>query len=299
MQSPEVCGNASRLYKYLVADYFEQFRVSIHNWATAVFRVEAQPADQTMRDQQAESIAGFRQLYGRDVFPEELTCWFPLHWDYPHHIEGEIEAGQGATTFAEALIRHILIAEDHPVITRFWLFGRAVRRMCSTLFFTDAKTILVVGPVQPMAKQQRRLTLVHRFFGDAREMQHLKSATLSLRLTSKMLAVTSKKRDSTETPLVVDLTTTNIVDEASAVFAQILTAFSHDTNLDRVLALQALLTTFVHISGRCQQYQRYPYLLWKLTRQHNALHLLDECSTFLETPPEDLDPGSWVVMFLA
>ena len=88
-----VCANASRLYKYLVPSYFEQFRQSVYDWATRVWKEE--PHDEMAAATQRLKVEGLQQLFGKDVLPDVLMAFYPLHMEYPHVVEGQVGAGGG------------------------------------------------------------------------------------------------------------------------------------------------------------------------------------------------------------
>ena len=273
-------------------DYFEALRASVHRWSQETFLVEPHEGADDRAATQTAKIVALQSLYGKEVLPEELMQYFPLHFSFPHVVDGVAHNGQSASAFAELLCAEILVSETHPVITRFWLFSAAVRRMLTTALVTTPARILQVSDLQPAPKQQKRFTLVRAFCADAQQIQQLKAAVLSLRLTQLMLAITAKKRPDTD-PMVKQLTTAQVVVRAGNLFAEIVRSFDADPDLDRLLALSSLCTTLLHIAARCSLYASYPYKLWMLCRLHNEASYLDECGRFLEEEPLSLDAGSW------
>ena len=120
-------------------------------------------------------------------------------------------------------------------MTRFWLFGAAVRKMLTIALLSKPAEILVVEGSQPMPKQQYRLRMVHSFFADGAQMKQLKVSVLCLRLTQVMLSITAKKPDP-ETPMLMILSKTHVQQAAGEVLYQILSQLDADPDLDRVLA---------------------------------------------------------------
>ena len=88
-----VCANASRLFKYLIPDYYEQFRRTVVNWAASVFTSEQ--ADEMAITTLQQRVHGLRLLYGDAVLPHKLLVFFPLHWQHPHAVECEDIQGSG------------------------------------------------------------------------------------------------------------------------------------------------------------------------------------------------------------
>ena len=86
-----VCAAASRLFKYLVPSYYEQFRGSLHTWVRHVFCTE--PRDDVAAAEQDAHVNGLVALYGANVCPPGLLQYFPQHMKYPHVVEGAADAG--------------------------------------------------------------------------------------------------------------------------------------------------------------------------------------------------------------
>ena len=145
----------------------------------------------------------------------------------------------------------------------------------------------------PLPKQQARLRLVKEFLSNPDQQTQLKVSVLSLRLTNLMLDITAKKhKKEDDVPSLVRISKANVQRAAGRLLADIIGAFPHDPMLNTVLAIHSLLTTMLHLGGRCSQYVRYPYLLWRLTTKYNSAEHLQACVAFLDTDPAQLDPGS-------
>ena len=227
--------------------------MSVLNWAQGVFtreEVEDAPAQLAVH---AEHIVQLQHLYGKNVLPDALMKWFPLHLRHPHVVQGHDVAALTAEGFAEAFTKEVLVSEEHPVVTRFWLFAQCVRHVLTISLLGNPAEMFELGGLVPMQKQARRLRLVTLFFKDPIEQQRLKAAVLSLRLTRTMLAVTARKPSDQQPPVLLELTGNEIPREAAKVFIEIVSAFGADNTLDKVLAITALCTTLVHLVVRCLQ----------------------------------------------
>ena len=264
------------------------FRSSLVSWVREHWKVEEPDAARQAAHRVFQD--GMVELYGHRVLPPELLQYFPMHWDHPHAVKGGPNENLDPAVVAEDYIRAVLVSEDHPVVTRFWLFGQAVRRMLTTFLLMDVSKVFVLQGMQPKQRQQRRLKIVLNFFKDGTELQNLKCSALSLRMTDKMLAVTARAPGKSPPPL-VDLSTMKVIDEAVVELIAMLSKLATDATLNLVMAVSALLTTLLHLVARCLQYQRYPYTLWRLTQTHNPASYLDDCAAFLAAEPSTLDQG--------
>ena len=164
-----------------------------------------------------------------------LWACFPL-FSLSQHPESLSATGLTARDFANHLCREILTSEDHPVITRFWLFGSAVRRMLTTALVSSPGDIFMLGSTQPMAKQQHRLTMVRKFFADESQVRQLKISVLCLQLTHVMLAITAKKTG-TDSPVLMRLSQSTVETGTGQVLVRILKALGADSDIDRVLVV--------------------------------------------------------------
>ena len=265
----------------------------MHAWVAKVFVEVGDDDVEGLMTQQQTFAKGLQTLYGKRVLPDDLLALFPLHFDFPHRLPGSEVGPANAAACAELLCMHVLHSETHPVVTRFWLFSAAVKRMLTTALLAKPTVTLVVDGVQPLPKQQKRLSLLHTFFGNEKELQTLKSAVLSLRLTDGFLAETAKK-EKHGPPTVVRIGKSSLLQNAANLYVDLIVSFAADPLLDKCLALTSMSTTLLHIAGRLEQYKDYPYCLWKMCQAFNADTYLDECSQFLQNPPEALDAGSFV-----
>ena len=104
--------------------------------------------------------------------------------------------------------------------------------------------------------------------------------------------MTDPSRFKDQCPLLARLSQTEIQDKAGALLSDIIAALPLDATIDKGLAISCLFTTLLHLTIRCNQYRKYPFLLWKLTLKFNRAGYLDECAAFLNADPGSLDRGS-------
>ena len=75
------------------------------------------------------------------------------------------DPGKTAIDFGECVCREVLISEEHPVVTRFWLFAKAVRKLLTLMLFTEPAEVLRTDGLQMMPNQSKRAHQGQGFFG--------------------------------------------------------------------------------------------------------------------------------------
>ena len=73
-------------------------------------------------------------------------------------------------------------------------------------------------------------------------------------------------------------------------FNRVAAILRHDPALNQSVAVTVLLGVVTDTLSRFRQYERYPFLLYKLCSVYNERYLL-ACDAFLHTPDERLDSG--------
>jgi hypothetical protein len=121
----DVVGNAVRLFKYLVPDYYEDFKISIAKWVQLhVEVVEPEAIHQPQAVAAASSHAARMQiLYTEHVIPDEL-----LQLWHRSTLTGELQTvakhGQDHATIHDAwtvfCLEKLFRLDTHPTLTRFF-----------------------------------------------------------------------------------------------------------------------------------------------------------------------------------
>jgi len=138
-----VCGAATRLYKYLINFYFDEFAVAIHMWvgqamnleqlppATARPQLKARPSLRRPSGAFGLEWTQLRRLYGNKVVTDELISF-----------AAAAASGAGeedAASLATHLVKTLLVVDEHPTLTSFWTLRGAIDRMlCMVLPGADA-----------------------------------------------------------------------------------------------------------------------------------------------------------------
>ena len=145
------------MYRHLTPLYFEHFSSSLRTWLKDSFKILKMNPE--VAGVQADLVQKLRMLYGESAFPDALIRFFPLTFDHPHlavddpdavNVEAPLQDAWAAFQF------FILRSEDHPVITRFWLFSSCVRGLFWAHLFLAPTQVFRLGTVTPQEQQQHR-----------------------------------------------------------------------------------------------------------------------------------------------
>ncbi len=268
-----LCGTCSRLFKYLISDYFDEFSSSLRSWVTESLRLVQ--AHQEEVERHRHQVEGLRALYGEEVLPDSLLRFYNVTLQRPDHkVCGQADLRELRGQLFSELQRRILRVEEHPIVTRFWLFGTCVRTLLLMNVFNVPPEVFAVQSMQPQVKQQKRLDAVRAYWGRPETPAELRQACLCLRLTSFCLNKVSVKRDGPGAVLMA-LSKGDVQERSGALCCELIRSIHMDPALPAVPALVALLATLGHLIGRFAQYQEYPTRLWRLSRHLNqARHLM-------------------------
>jgi len=289
-----LCGTCSRLFKYLMADYLEDFATALKRQVLAKFSIleeDEGSADTIMHRQHSKRM---QELYGKDVLPDELLALFNKRL---HEFETVAPPGTNKKDLYgrvyRTLYRWLFIANEKPIVTRFWLFSSCVWTLLRfTLLGLDLSAVFVTQTKTPTKDNKRRLNAVLKYFGDEHHQTGLRTASLCLRLTSYVTSLTGQTKEGAhELPLFVRLSQGVVQAKSSNLLQSILPRLFVDDKIDATHAVLGLFTTQGHIIMRFELYLRYPYLLWRLTREFNAAGYTTCILEFLETDDELLDVG--------
>ena len=288
-QNCPVAGACVRLFKYLIPAYDEEF-------ANALWTYVEKDLDISETPPSADALAHFaamRELYGEGVLPTEITSWLNCglgkfqHW---------CAAGADLATVRRevflALQKTILVLEEKPVVTRFWLFTRCVWILLMTqLLGLDVTKIFKVTRVRPQKENIQRLSRFLDFMRTSAADGSLRRIGLCLQLTMHATSITAQKssRSSGKPPTILRLARGEVQEKTSADLCRIVTLLDRDPHLDVDATLRSLMLTEGHIIMRFEIYNKYPYRLWRLTRTFNEDGHVLACREFLEEDESALD----------
>ena len=290
-----ITGVASRLFKYVICDYFEEFVFSVREWV--VHKLEVQPAEE--EDIAATSAAkSLRRLYTDHVVPQEmLRLWNNGFGCMRHRVKPgqspEEERPRVVHEFVQWIVKHLLHVDSHPTNTRFFTFRDCVDRMMTMSLIDMPKHAFKVRTIKPRKENQKRIRAVESFFKDAEAPQTLRRASMAFQLTGGVEAMVSTKPDTGDTPVVVRLlrgeAATCLEQRCANMFEAMSTC---DPSLDIVPAVNVLVTTAMDMNLRVGAFVDYPIALCRMSKKFfSHLNISTTVHDFLATPVEKLDVG--------
>ena len=293
-----LCGTCSRLFKYLIPDYLEEFSYNLREHVLRRFSLKHDEDSPECIQARAHS-QNLKDLYGPGVFPETLVRILNRDITKLEHVGSEnTDRSTMVGKLFQLLVHFILKVENHPVVTRFFLFMECVFSMLLIDVLGIPGDIFTLSMTNPQRQNVKRLKLVAAYFASPTARQDLRKAALCLQLTTHAVSITAKK-NSTEpeaTPLVVKLSEGKVQQDTAAQLQRIIPLLGQDSSLDRIDTLIALLTTEGHIIIRFAIYLEYPYKLAMITKTFNPVGWLVAIQEFLRVPEELLDRGySWLL----
>lgn len=93
----------------------------------------------------------------------------------------------------QELNKQLLVCEDKPVVTRFWLFGSCVQKLWLMQALCLPASIWKTGTTVPREENARRLRGFKQFYTDPGSQRRLRIAVLDLQLTSYAVNISSQK----------------------------------------------------------------------------------------------------------
>ena len=196
-----ITGVASRLFKYVICDYFEEFVFSVREWVVQTLVVQSA---EELEDVAATSAAkALQRLYTEHVVPEDmLRLWNNGLGCMRHRLKPgespEEERPRVVSEFVQWIVNCLLHVDTHPTLTRFFTFRACVDRMLTMSLIDMPKHAFKVRTMKPRKENQKRLRAVEGFFQHAEAAQTLRRTCLAFQLTG---GVDESRRLRAQTPL--------------------------------------------------------------------------------------------------
>ena len=123
-----ITGVASRLFKYVICDYFEEFVFSVREWVVADLLV--QPAEEGEDAAATGAAKALQRLYTEHVVPDAmLELWNNGLGNLRHRLapgqDPVEERPRVVNEFVQWIVKHLLHANSHPTLNLFPRFGHA------------------------------------------------------------------------------------------------------------------------------------------------------------------------------
>lgn len=279
----EVCASATRIFKYLVPFYCDEFASHLRQVVVERLTLLEDPPE-------IPAWQGLVALYGDKVFPSELLRTINgdlLGMSCCKQDGVSLQSARGKVY--NILFRSILIAESKPILSRFWLFGPCCCAMLLIHFFNLAG-IFRTDTAQPQPENVKRIQRVQAFFASADSMQQLKRAALGLRISQIAVSLSGLKKQD-DIPLLVRFGRKEVQRRGCEELRKIILLLDEDMDLHRTDATVHLLVTTIQLFLRFAPYQDYPMAGWQLTAKYNEDFYLLKIEEFLQMDASALDTG--------
>ena len=290
-----IAGVASRLFKYVICDYFEEFVFSVREWVVADLVV--QPAEAEEDVAATGAAKALRLLYTEHVVPDDmLRLWN----NGLGHLRHRLPPGQDpveerprlVNEFVQWIVKHLLHVDTHPTLSRFFTFRACVDRMLTMALILMPKHVFKVRPIKPRAENQKRLNAVLGFFQHPEAPGTLRRTCLAFQLTGGVEAIVSANPSTGDTPTIVRLarreTTECVEQRCRHIFAHM----AGDPVLERAPAVNVVLTTAMDLALRVQSFLGYPIALIRMSKRWFPATYLRAVHAFLQEPVDRLDVGT-------
>jgi hypothetical protein len=288
-----LCGTCSRLFKYLIPDYLEEFAANLRTYVLEEVHL-VHDVGSLEAEEACSKAYKLQALYGEAVLPPALLslCNRELRKLEILCAPGTDRQEKCAKLF-QLLYRLLLKLQVKPIVTRFFLFGDCVFTLLLMDLLGIPGKVFHLNAKTAMPDNVKRLKKVHEFFACPQTPMDLRKASLCLQLTLHAVSMTAQTvaKEQESRPLIVRLSQGEVQKHTSAHLARLAPLLQNDPDLDVLDAILALWTTEGHIVIRFAIYQAYPYLLWKLVRKFNPIGYALEIQEFLAVPEEQLDVG--------
>ena len=291
-----ICANATRLYKYLIRDYLEEFSANLKQHIADTMRVVG-PDDPLVVDGLGRAKAlQLQALYGCDTLPDDLLEVFNAGVSQWVHVSAAgLDAAALMSKAFYILHKYILFIEEHPVPTRFWLYGKCVAGMLRMNLLGVPADIFRLRFVRPCEEGGGRLAKYTTWHCSPEAGSSLRIAALCLRLTTHALNITAQKHDGDHArePTLLRLARGEVQTKAAQDLSDMLPRLSDDPELDIARSVLCLLVAFAHLLMRFGEYLQYPFKLWRLVEKWNpgvrCVNAMEDL--LLSTHDDELDAG--------
>ena len=144
-------------------------------------------------------LDGLRDLYGGDIIPADILAVLnhSVHpWKHVARQGEDVREIRGV--LHRALVKHLLIADEKPIVTRFWTFGICVKTLLLLHLLGAPSSFLHMDSVAPSEANQKRLEGFKRWYDHVDTPAQLRSAVMCLELTSISTSLSSQKDPKTD-----------------------------------------------------------------------------------------------------
>jgi hypothetical protein len=152
----ELCGTLSRLYKYLLPSYLEDFTARLRDIVLRRFSVHSDESSDATRAGQQENVR-LPELYGSYILPAELMAVMNRSVTRMQHVGppgADVEVLRKKAF--DTLQRLVLLVEEKTVVTRVCLFAPCAFSLLRMVVLGICDDLFALGHVNPNLEAKGR-----------------------------------------------------------------------------------------------------------------------------------------------
>ena len=286
----EVTTVASRLFKYLINDYYEEFCTNVHDWVSTTLAV-VKPADAYSLSR-GQDVNSLRELYTKRVIPDKMVYLWNNGVDTLSHVDADPASRPGLVKeFSTFMVKFLLTPDEHPTLTRFFTFRIIIDAMLTMSLIGMPLQVFKLLKIKPHEANQKRLKKVQAFFSLPGSKQLLRRASLVLQLTGGLEELTASKAEEGKPPPIVQFANGACHHLVSDRLQGLFSTMAKDPLLEIGPAITVLLGTAADLVLRCDKLLEYPFILCRMCQKWYPYSYLQSIMTFLHEDSAILDVG--------
>ncbi|CAK0828358.1 unnamed protein product [Prorocentrum cordatum] len=295
---PALQATCVRVFKYLIPQYVDQQAINLKDIAAKLTIVPGSP----LRVEDRPDYPLFL-LYGEDVLPVRLRKILNVSMGSMTHVTDAATPHPVLKGLLyTALYEDLLVVEEKPTTSRFWLFASACWTLLKMKILGLDVKFLRPTSTKPQKTNSKRLDRVTSWWENPENDAHLRVTCVCLRVTMIAVNITAQKPkgqdqdisdagEDRSAPTLVRLGRKEVQRKTRAMLLSLLPSLKGDEKLDANVALLSLVSTQLHIEERFAEFQNYPGCLWRMTKKWNGDDASPFAEAFLEVPVDKLDMG--------
>ena len=298
----EIPGIASRLYKYLFNDYFEEFSTNAEQWVHNGLKVlkdgDPVPDRTPLGRGQDVDVKQLQDLYTTHVVPDEMVELFNngvgggrLSHKVPSDADPDALRPELVGRFGSFMKKECMIVDEHPTITRFFTFRKCTDKMLTMDIIGMPPHVILLHKVRPREDNSKRIKVVTKFFTDPEAKQVMRRTCLNFQLTGGLEALSATNPKQGETPPVVKFSRGEGHMLVSNRLQRLFGVLSNDPLLETGPAITSLLATAMDLILRFNKLLEFPSALCGLCRRWFPATYLHSIKDFVNMDAARLDVG--------
>ena len=193
-KSDLICANVVRFFKYLTPNYADEYSMNIrkHVTQTLEFKIGSIGADVV------PAMDKLQMLYSKIVIPDSvlqiMNSGFGV-WSHTSEPGVDVDKNDVCNRLFSVLRDRIVLAEEKPIVTRFFLFSNCVHTLLMSLLLGLPVSVYCVTSSHPSEDNEKRINRFSAWYTNPETLIELKIASLCLQLTQHATSITAQKTE--------------------------------------------------------------------------------------------------------